>query len=383
MKKILFPVLIALFLGAATAGAGNFENSSVVGQVPDRVLITVKTGTTMSLDKSSGTPRVGIASLDAVAAKYSVHNMEPLYGDMTIKLREMVQDKSSVDILERVWAIDFPAEMGLEQVKAAYEALPEVEEVRLVDICKTYDAYLPNDPGIFGPQWYLRNMTLGGGDVRAVGAWNETLGDTNIVICILDSGVDWHHPDLGGDHPDKVNGAVWTNWTEYYGTAGVDDDGNGKTDDIRGWDFVALNSSVPNHPDQDVLGEDNDPMDYGSHGTNCAGMAAGITDNGIGVAGAAPGCKIMAVKCGWTTNDSQGVVRMDFAASGMIYAALNGANLINCSWGSTTTLQNAVNTAQSAGALVITAAGNDDSEDNPSSHPLDLVHWVYKHNARP
>lgn len=366
MKKFLFPVLIALFLGTATAGAGNFENSSVVGQVPDRVLITVKAGTTMSLDKSAGTPRVGIASLDAVAAKFSVNNMEPLYGDMTIKLREMVQDKSSVDILERVWAVDFPAEMGLEQVKAAYEALPEVEEVRLVDICKMYDAYLPNDPGISGPQWYLRNMNLGGGDVRAVGAWNETLGDTNIIICILDSGVDWHHPDLGGDHPDKVNGAVWTNWTEYYGTPGVDDDGNGKIDDIRGWDFVALNSSIPNHPDQDVMGPDNDPMDYGSHGTNCAGMAAGITNNGIGIAGAAPGCKIMAVRCGWTTNDSQGVVRMDFAASGMIYAAINGANLINCSWGSSSFLQNAVNSAQNAGALVITAAGNDDSQDNPS-----------------
>ena len=79
MKRFLFPVLIALLLGTATAGAGTFENTSAVGQVPDRVLITVKAGTTLSLDKSAGTPRVGIAALDAVAAKFSVNNMEPLY----------------------------------------------------------------------------------------------------------------------------------------------------------------------------------------------------------------------------------------------------------------------------------------------------------------
>ncbi len=363
MKKILFPVLIALVLGTVTAQASVYENSSVVGQVPDRVLVTVIAGTTMSLDKASGTPRVGIASLDAVAAKFSVNNMEPLYGDMIVKLRERMQDKSSADALDRVWAIDFPAEMGLHQVKAAYEALPEVQEVRLVDICRMEDSYLPNDPGISGSQWYLRNMSLGGGDIRAVGGWNETLGDSNIIICILDSGVDWHHPDLGGTHPDKVTGAIWTNWTEYYGTPGLDDDGNGKVDDIRGWDFVNVSPSQA-WPGEDALTPDNDPMDFGSHGTYCAGMAAGITNNGIGVAGAAPGCKIMAVRCGWTTNEGQGVVRMDFASAGMIYAAVNGAKIINCSWGNTSGMISAVTAAQNAGALVVTSAGND-NDDNP------------------
>ncbi len=363
MKKILFPVLIALILGTATAGAGTFENSSVVGQVPDRILVTVKAGMTLSLDKSSGTPQVGIAALDALATKYSVHNMEPLYGDMTIKLRERMQDKSAADVLDRVYAVDFPAEMGLDNVLAAYGALAEVEEVHPVDICKNYGGFLPDDPGISSSQYYLRNSSLGGGDIRALGGWTETLGDTNIVICILDSGVDWHHPDLGGDHPDKVNGAIWTNWTEYYGTPGVDDDSNGKIDDIRGWDFV---TGVTGPPGQDLQTPDNDPMDWGSHGTNCAGVAAAITNNGIGIAGAAPGCKIMAIRCGWTTTDSegapQGVVRMDFASPGIIYAAANGANIINCSWGSSSFLQNAVTTAQNAGVLVITAAGNDDSE---------------------
>ena len=361
MKKILFPVLITLVLGTVTVEASVYENSSVVGQVPDRVLVTVRAGTTMSLDKAAGAPRVGIASLDALAAKFSVNNMEPLYGDMTVKLRERMQDKSSADVLDRVWAIDFPAEMDLHRVKAAYEALPEVEEVHLVDICRMEDAFLPNDPGIGSQQWYLRNMALAGGDIRAVGGWNETLGDSNIIICVLDSGVDWHHPDLGGDHPDKVNGAIWTNWDEYYGTPGLDDDGNGKVDDIRGWDFVNVTPSS-GWPGQDLLTPDNDPMDFGSHGTYCAGMAAAITDNGIGIAGAAPGCKIMAVRCGWTTDEGQGVVRMDFAAAGMIYAAINGANIINCSWGNTSSLTSAVTSAQNAGVLVVTSAGNDNDD---------------------
>ncbi len=226
--------------------------------------------------------------------------------------------------------------MDLDEVEAAYEALPEVEQVRFVDICKMYDAYLPNDPGIAGQQWYLRNTNVGGGDIRALGGWAEALGDSNIVVCILDSGVDWHHPDLGGTHPDKVNGAIWTNWTEYYGSAGVDDDGNGFIDDIRGWDFV---NGVTGWPDEDTQTPDNDPMDYESHGTNCSGCVAAITNNGIGIAGTAPGCKIMAVRAGWLPDgDGQGVVRMDWASQGIVYAANNGAKIINCSWGSASSL---------------------------------------------
>jgi len=362
MKKIMLIALIALIPGTTIAGAGTFENSSVVGQVPDRVIITVRADASLSLDKSSGEPRVGVASLDALAVKFAVHNMEPLYGDMTAKLRKRMQDKSTANVLERVWAVDFPVEMGLDQVKAAYEALPEVEQVQLVDICKVSGGYLPNDPGINNQQWYLRNMTVGGSDIRAVGGWGESLGDSNIVICILDSGVDWHHPDLGGNHPDKVNGAIWTNWVEYYGTPGLDDDNNGKIDDIRGWDFVNVNPSQ-GWPDEDVTGQDNDPMDYESHGTNCAGMAAAITNNGTGIAGAAPGCKIMAVRCGYLPNGSnQGIVRMDWASAGMIYAAANGADIINCSWGNTDFMSIALTSAQNAGCLIVTSAGNNDNE---------------------
>ncbi len=355
MKKFAFIALLTVMLCASIASAQPYENPSVVGQVQDRVVITVKAGTKMALDKADGTVRVGVPSLDALSERFSVTGMEHMYGGMTGNLKS----KADRDILDRVWAVDFPEEMGLKTVQAAYAALPEVEEVLLVDICKMYDAYLPDD--ISPNQYYLRNLNVGGPDIHAVGAWNQTLGDSNIIVAVIDSGVDWHHPDLGGTHPDKVNGAIWTNWAEYYGTDNVDDDGNGKVDDIRGWDFVNLPASS-GWPDEDVVGQDNDPMDYESHGTSCAGCVAAITNNGIGIAGTAPGCKIMALRVGWLPNgETGGVVRMDFASQGILYAANNGAKIINSSWGSSSFLSLAVTAAQNAGVLIVTAAGNDDN----------------------
>ena len=161
MQKLIIAAVLASVL-ATGAVAQDYENSSVVGQVPDRVLVTVKPGVTLNLDKSAGAPRVGVPALDTLAEKYAVRDMEPLYGGLANKL-----DKAAADIADRVWAIDFDARFDRHDVKAAYERLPEVEEVHLVDICKMYDAFLPDDPGL-GSQWFLRNMNLGGGDIRAV-----------------------------------------------------------------------------------------------------------------------------------------------------------------------------------------------------------------------
>ena len=96
-------------------------------------------------------------------------------------------------------------------------------------------------------------------------------------------------------------------------------------------------------------------------------MAAAITNNGIGIAGAAPGCKIMAVRAGYLTSEGQGVVRMDFVSQAMIYAAGKGADIINGSWGSSSYLANAVATCQNAGVLIVTAAGNDNTDSDAAN----------------
>jgi subtilisin family serine protease len=356
MQKLILGAVAALLLCSAAA-ASTYENPSVVGQVPDRVVITVAAGTELALDKSGDVPRTGLPGLDAVAATHGVTDIAPLYGEMPARLK----NKADADELSRVYAVDFPASAGLKTVLADYARLPEVAEARAVDICKLYgNAYLPND---INNQYYLRNTSLGGADIRALGGWAESLGDSNVIVAVIDSGVDWNHPDLGGPHPDKVNGAIWTNWDEYYGSPGVDDDGNGYVDDIRGWDFVDLPPGS-GYPDEDVEDQDNDPSDYESHGTNCAGVVAPLTDNGIGIAGTAPGCKIMALRVGWLPNgESQGVVRMDFAAQGIVYATVNGAKILNASWGSSAFLGSAVRTALNAGCLIFTAAGNDNTQD--------------------
>ena len=127
----------------------------------------------------------------------------------------------------------------------------------------------PNDPN-FPQQWHLKNTGQGGGtvdaDVDADQAWDLNWGDPNIVIAILDSGVEITHPDF---YDDANNWHIWTNTAELYGNPNVDDDLNGYADDIHGWNFVA--------GDPDVTPENINENDH--HGTACAGVAAASNNN--------------------------------------------------------------------------------------------------------
>ncbi len=354
MKSVIVTLVIVL-LAAETALAQPSGHPGAVGRVPDRLLVTLAPGVTPSPDKAAGPDQLGIPALDAVARRHPLREIAPLYGGLKAK----VVDKADRDLLERRFAVDLAPGTDLDAAKAAYEALPEVAQVHYVEIYKVTEAYLPNDPGL-SSQWHLRAASYGA-DIRAVGAWGHALGDSNVVVAVIDTGVDWNHPDLGGTHPDRVTGAIWTNWTEYNGTPGVDDDGNGYMDDIRGWDWVDVGDQ--GFPLQDDTTADNDPSDYAGHGTNCSGCIAPITDNGVGVAAAAPGVRIMALRVGFIPfESSQAVVRMDYCAQAMVYAALNGADIINASWGNDFSLSNEVTICQNNGVLIVTSAGNDNDD---------------------
>lgn len=138
----------------------------------------------------------------------------------------------------------------------------------------------PNDP-FFGDQWHLQNIGqfapqtgfgTPGADIKAPGAWDFEIGDQQVIIGIIDTGVDYTHPDLAAN--------IWVNPNETPGN-GMDDDGNGFVDDFRGWDFGESN---------------NDPMDNDGHGTTVAGAAAAVGNNGIGVSGVAWNVSIVPLK---------------------------------------------------------------------------------------
>uniref|UniRef100_A0A832DI14 T9SS type A sorting domain-containing protein n=1 Tax=Ignavibacterium album TaxID=591197 RepID=A0A832DI14_9BACT len=206
--------------------------------------------------------------------------------------------------------------------------------------------YIPNDPS-YSSQYALSKIS-------AALAWDINKGDTSVVIGIVDTGVDWDHPDLAAN--------IWTNWSEIPDN-GIDDDNNGYIDDVRGWDFGGL-SGTP----------DNNPMeDQPDHGTHVAGIASAVTDNGIGVASIGFKCKLMPVKT--TRNDSRGPngPYVVYGYEGIVYAADNGAKVINCSWGGngySLLGQETINYATAQGSLVVAAAGNSNSTDShyPSSY---------------
>ena len=198
--------------------------------------------------------------------------------------------------------------------------------------------FVPNDP-FYSSQYALTK-------IKAPEAWNLSTGDTSIVIAIIDTGVDWDHPDLAAN--------IWRNWDEIPGN-GIDDDLNGFVDDVRGWDFGGLSGNP-----------DNDPMeDRPDHGTHVAGDASAVTDNSIGVASIGFKSKIMAVKTNRDDLRNQnGLALIAYGYEGIKYAADNGAKIINCSWGGggySLLGQEVINYATSLGALVVAAAGNNNS----------------------
>ena len=354
MNKTVPVLMLALCL-VLTGGLPSASAAATPQAVPGRVLVSFEPGTTPTVTKSAGGLKTGMADLDAVLARHGAVELEPLFGNML----QAFPDPATQRDLARHYLLRHGSKAGNEALNAELRALPAVDtaESDLV-LAALGSAYLPND--LASGQWHLRNTSIGGKDTRAIGGWSESLGDSNVVVAVLDSGVDWHHPDLGGPHPDKVNGAIWTNWEEYYGLAGVDDDGNGFVDDIRGWDFVNISSSLV-WPGEDYGTADNNPMDFDGHGTMVSGCVAPITNNGTGVAAIAPGCKIMAIRIAYHGADGVGYSYASLMASGFLYAAANGADIINLSYntGYSAAFASAINAALNAGLVICVAAGND------------------------
>jgi subtilisin family serine protease len=201
---------------------------------------------------------------------------------------------------------------------------------------------IPNDTR-FGELWGMRNTGQSGGtagaDIKAYQAWDITTGSRDIVVAVIDTGVDYTHPDLAAN--------MWVNPGEIAGN-GIDDDGNGFVDDVYGYDFC---------------NDDGDPMDDNNHGTHCAGIIGAVGNNSLGVVGVCWKVKIMAVK--FISFAGEGST--SDAIEAIEYSTLMGANLTSNSWSGGAydqSMKDAIDAAGAAGMLFVAAAGNDGTNND-------------------
>ncbi len=372
MKQLLLLLLLTLLLSLTAAAEKQIyvpfeETSDEVLYVPDQFVVKFRsiTGNHIPL-AAKGEVMTGIPSIDQLSRRYGVVGIEEEFPGA-------VAEPGYPD-LTGYRIITYRGAQPLEEVISAYAADPNVESAEPIAMHPVYDL-VPNDYYFAGQadpwnQYGLSNAA--DHDMDAPCAWGINPGSTNTVVAVLDGGVRYYHKDLGGASWPTTSGNIWKNLDEINGNV-IDDDGNGFVDDWIGWDFVTGVTRCKKG--EDCTTADNDPRDFGGHGTHCAGIVGALTNNAIGVAGTAGGwgngtstsvgngVKIMCLRIGWTATSGMGYVRMDFAAQAFYYAANNGAHVASCSWGSSNTsgLGAAVDYAIARGVTVVHAAGNSNN----------------------
>ena len=296
--------------------------------------------------------RLGVPAIDALAASLDLAAFEPEFRGEMPPTAPGDPDFTAFHLVHLGLGGDLATAL------ARLRAVPEVLSADPIGIMPV--SALPNDSLAFATFWLFKDQPVRT-DIRAPEAWQISTGDTSIVVGIIDTGVIPYHPDLGGRAGER--GQMWINWAEAAGIPGVDDDGNGFIDDYGGWDFVVRPTSGFAAPGEDARDEDNDPNDWGGHGTAIAGIIGAIPGNGIGLAGVVPQVRLMPLRIGWLQSGGlppSGVVDMSYAAEAIRYATRNGATVVNCSWQSVNQsgLDAAVTAATRAGVVVVNASGN-------------------------
>lgn len=276
----------------------------------------------------------GATEVDRVFAELGVTEVEelmPLSGSE--KLRTRVKAYTGKDVeapaMEKAYRLRLDRKADIVAAVKSIESLDEVEfaEPNYTVHALGGDITSPDDP------YY--SLQYGLWDINLPELWAQpVITKDSPVIAILDTGVDITHPDLAPN--------IWTNEAEASGATSYDDDGNGYTDDLHGWDFVNNTGRIG---------------DYNGHGTHCAGIAGACGYNGLGIIGANPNARIMPL----TVLQSTGQGDIATIIKAIDYAAANGAQVISMSLGTyaiSTALEQALARAYQK-AVVVAAAGND------------------------
>lgn len=375
MKKRARPLrvpitLLVIFLTLAASAHGRAypgQEQPKPFVIPGRVTIQFEDDVDLAAFATGfGKVSFRIPSLDQVLDDFKVSDARKLFPWHT----EKPPINSGRKDLTRYYEISFPESIDVKEVIHALMQNPNVRLAEPVWALPLLGA-VPDDP-LWSDQWAMDSLPP---DPDYWSAWEIETGSDSIKYACIDSGVNYKHEDLKGH--------IWVNPGEDLDgdlvvldgddLNGVDDDGNGVVDDLIGYDFLAYMSDV--WPGEDGGTRDPDPWDFNGHGTHVAGIAAAMTNNGIGVTGAAGGwwgghpsfrgVQIMCLRVGALRSDGIGYVNSNDCGTAISYAANNGAHVINCSWGSLGTgpMVAGVDDAKANGVTVVHAAGNDNADD--------------------
>jgi len=325
MKKIIsiqsILVVLVLFL-CSVAGAQE--------AVPGEVLVKFAPSSLRSMDAGN----TGLTSIDELNKKFGVVKMETGY--QTSPLSSLRSGDGEL------YKLTFTSGVTVEEAVSAYSMDSNVLYAQPNYLGKF--ALVPDDS-----KYSLQDDLL---VVKGPEAWEICYGNKNVVVAVIDTGVQTTHPDLAGN--------IWNNSDEIAGN-GADDDGNGYIDDVCGWDFISASDVQAG---EDGGPQDNDPDDKYGHGTAVAGVVGAVGNNGIGMAGTAWECQIMALRAGYVNSGGSAILTVFDVSSAIRYAADNGAKVVNMSFtfpSDSDALRSAVSYAASKGCFLVAAAGNDNA----------------------
>jgi len=256
-----------------------------------------------------------------------------------------LQIKSNKIISQDLHHIKFNGRENAVEMAKKYSDMDYVEYAEPNYIYHTFAQ--PNDPN-YSSQWHLPN-------VQSEEIWNLTTGGEEVVIAIIDTGVEWDHPDL--------EDSIWNNTDEDCDDS-TDKDLNDYFGDCRGYDFVDISNEVDcSSLVEDCNDTDNDPSDGHGHGTHCAGISGASTNNSNGIAGMCWNCKIMPLRAGHNDTTGNGSLSTTAIISSINYAIDNNATIISMSFGggASASIKTAIDDAENAGIILVAAAGNDNS----------------------
>ncbi len=258
----------------------------------------------------------------------------------------------SNELLGRIIKITFVDDVD----EVAFLQLQSLDQnIEYVQKAETYQINIVPNDSLVSQQWALNK-------IRAFDAWNKTQGKDSVLLGMIDTGIDYFHPDL----QNKIYQNPGEMGTDAFGndkrSNEIDDDNNGFIDDYRGWDFTDRVGFPFDSTGGDYLGWDNDPLDEQGHGTYISGIAAAQTNNFTGIAGAAPNIKLVNLRA----FDPGGYGEEDDVAAAILYAVQNGVKVLNMSFGDYSfsyVLRDVVQYAYSKNIVLVGSSGNGNSSD--------------------